>query len=163
MEELLTYFCPYPPELESRPIQPPRTNFFSNTLWAKTYQDDFQELQKLLGGDSNNIHIRNKRDWVIKNIIYQIVDRVVWRVRRLDAGWSDSDHYKSLPHDQKVWLDQRYVDNRAEETEWLQPVKDDLARWFLNTFQKLVKGIDIGDKQLSYFESVIDECEESLR
>ena len=153
-----------PPEIESRSIQPPRTNFFSNTLWAKDYQDDFQELQKLLGGDSNNIHIRTKRDRIVKHIIYQIVDRV-WMVRRLDAGWSGSENYESLPHYQKVWLDQQYVGSRPEETEWLQPVKDDLARWFLNTFPKLVKGkgIDIGDEQLSYFKSVIDECEESLR
>ena len=151
-----------PSELESRSIQPPRTNFFSNTLWAKAYQDDFQEVQKLLGGDSNNVHIRNKRDRIVKNIIYQIVDRV-WMVRKLDAGWSDSENYESLPHYQKIWLDQQFVDNRAEETEWLQPVKDDLARWFLNTSQKLVKGLDIGDKELRYFKLVIDECEESLR
>ena len=151
-----------PPELESRTIQPPRKNFFSNTLWAKAYQDDFQELQILLGGDSKNVHVRNKRDWIVKNIIYQIVDRV-WMVRRLDAGWSDSENYESLPHYQKVWLDQKYVDNRAEVTVWLQPVKEDLARWFLNTFQNLVKGIDIGDNEISYFKSVIDECEESLK
>lgn len=153
-----------PPELESRSIQPPRTNFFSNTLWAKAYQDDFRELQQLLGGDSNNVHIRNKRDWIVKNIIWQIVNRVRM-VRRLGAGWSDSENYGSLPQHQKIWLDQQYRDNRAEETGWLQPVKGDLARWFLNTFQKLVKGkdMDIGDKQFSYFKSVIDECEESLK
>ena len=153
-----------PPELESRSIQPPRINFFSNTLWAKAYQDDFRELQQLLGGDSHTVHIRNKRDWIVKNIIWQIVDRV-WMVRRLDAGWSDSENYGSLPRYQKIWLDQQYRDNRAEETGWLQPVKGDLARWFLNTFQKLVKGedMDIGDKQFSYFKSIIDECEESLR
>ncbi len=153
-----------PPELQSRLIQPPRENFFSNTLWAKAYQDDFQELQKLLGGDSKNVHIRNKRDRIVKNIIGQIVDRV-WMVRRLDAGWSDSENYESLPQYQKVWLDQQYADNRAEEAEWMEPVKEGLVKWFLNTFQKLVKGqdLEIGDDQHSYFKSVIDECEEWLK
>ncbi len=153
-----------PPELESRPIQPPRTNFLSNTLRTKDYQADFQELQKLLSGDSNNMHVRNKREWIIKNIIGQIVDRV-WMVRRLDAGWSDSENYESLSHYQKIWLDQKYVDNRSEETEWLESVKKDLVRWFLNTFQKLVKGenLEIGDDQRSYFKSVIDECQEWLK
>ena len=153
-----------PPELESRSIQPPRADFFSDTLWAKAYQDDFQELQKLLGGDRNNIHIRNKRDWIVKNIIYQIVDRV-WMVRRLDAGWSDSDHYTSLPHDQKVWLDQQYKDFRDEDSGWLQSIKRELAHWFLRVSKELVtdKELNLGDKQLPYFQSVIDECEESLK
>ncbi len=153
-----------PPELKSRLIQPPKTNFFSNTLWSKAYQDDFRQLQKLLSSDNNNIHIRKKRDWITRNIIYQIADRL-WMVRRLDAGWSDSETYQSLPHYQKVWLDQQYKEYREEDSDWLQPIKDDLARWFLNTSQKLIKDKDfeLGDDQLSYFKSIIDECEEAIR
>ena len=151
-----------PPTLESRSIQPPRADFFSDTLWANAYQDDFQELHNLLGGDRNNVQIRNKRDWIVNNIIDQIVGRV-WMVRRLDAGWSDSKNYEYLPHYQKILLDQKYVDIRTDESEWLQPVKKDLARWFLNAFQKLVTEIDSGDYEFSYFESIIDAFEESLR
>ena len=161
----VSYLLPsLPPELKSRSIQPPKTNFFTNTLWVKTYQDDFQKLRKLLSDDNNNVRVRNRRDWIAKNIIYQIVYRV-WMVRQLDAGWSDSENYKSLPHHQKVWLDQQYADNRIQETEWLQPVKNGLARWFLNTFQKLIKdkNMNVGDEQFRYFESIVDECEDALR
>lgn len=153
-----------PPDLKPRSIRPPKTNFFTNTLWAKAYQDDFQQLQKLLSGSDNNVHIRKKRDWVTRNIIYQIVDRL-WMIRRMDKGWSDSDTYQSLPSYQKIWLDQQYKQNREENTDWLEAVKTDLARWFLNSSQTLIKDkkIELGDEHISYFIAIINECEEALR
>lgn len=153
-----------PPQLEVRKIQPPKTNFFSNTLWVKYFEDDFKKFHKLLAGDYNNIHIRKQRDRIIKSIIYQVVDRL-WFVRYLPETWSDSDNYQSLPHDQKIWLDQQYSVVREENTEWLDSIKSDLARWFINTYLKLLdkKALGLGDEQILHIRKVIDECEDALR
>lgn len=153
-----------PPELKPRNIKPPHTNFFSNTIWPNAFKGDFQKLHSLLSGDYNNMQIRKKRDGITKNIIYQIIDKL-WVVRSLDAGWSESERYAKLPKHQKIWLDQLYSSIRNENTEWLNPVKNDFARWFINTYTRLLgkNAISLGDEQLPYFKEIIDECEEALR
>jgi CRISPR-associated protein Csy1 len=153
-----------PPELTSRTIHPPKTNFFSNTLLVYMYKDEFNKLHELIMSDINNIHIRNKRDRLIKNIIYRVIDSL-WMVRYLDAGWSESESYRQLPQHQKVWLDQKYVSLRDENIDWLISVKDDFARWFIHTYIKVLgkKALGVGDEQLSYFKSMLSDCEEVLR
>jgi CRISPR-associated protein Csy1 len=153
-----------PPVLNARTIQPPKTNFFSNTLWVKAYQDDFQKLHALFAGDTNNIHIRKKRDWLTRSIIYQVSDRL-WMIRYLEAGWSESDTYQQLPKYQKIWLDQFYTDTREDNADWLDAVKDDLSLWFLRAYKKVMdnKALSLGDEQLPYFKSMIEDCEEALR
>lgn len=153
-----------PPELTARTIQPPRRNFFSDTLWARAYQDDFESLHKLLIAEVNNIHIRKQRDRLCRQLIYQVVDRL-WLVRYLTPGWSHSDHYQQLPQYQKVWLDQGHRESREENTDWLDAVKNDFSRWFSNSYTTLLgkKALSIGDEQWSYFKSMLDECEEALR
>lgn len=153
-----------PPELTPRNIQPPKTNFFSNTIWPNAYKIDFQKLHTLLIGDLNNMHIRNKRDRITKSIIYQVVDKM-WMVRNLDIGWSESENYGKLPKYQKIWLDQRYSATRNENQEWLDDVKSDFTRWFINTYTRILgkNALSLGDEQLPYFKDIIDECEEVLR
>lgn len=153
-----------PPELTSRNIQPPKINFFSNTIWANAYKVDFLKLHTLFIGDLNNMHVRNKRDRITKGIIYQVVDRL-WMIRNLAAGWSESENYNKLPKYQKIWLDQLYVNTRDENTDWFSSVKNDFARWFVNSYMLILgkKAISLGDEQLPYFKDILDECEEALR
>jgi len=156
-----------PPQLEERKTQPPKRNFFSDTLWHKLFEDDFKTFHKILqvlaaeGG--NNIHNRRKRDYLIRNIVYQVVDRV-WAIRYLPPGWSDTDTCQ-LPHDQKVWLDQQYKETREEQWDWVDSIKNELARWFVNTYLKLIddkQALGLGDDQISHLNKVITECEEAL-
>jgi len=153
-----------PPTLKDRTIQPPRKNFFVNTLWLKAYADDFQKLHQLLQGDRNNIHIRNKRDWIIRSIIFQVTDRM-WLVRHVEAGWSGSGNYQNLPQAQKIWLDQQYAEERNANLEWMDAIKADLTRWFINGYRKLIgdQALDLGDDQIPHIKSVIADCEEALR
>ncbi len=153
-----------PPELNTRTIQPPKSSFFSNTLWVKAYQEDFQKLHGLMINDSNNIHLRKQRDWLCRNIIYQIVD-MLWRIRYLEAGWSESERCQQLPKWQKIWLDQLYTAVREDEDEWFDAVKNELSIWFVNAYKKILdnKALSLGDEQLPYFKSIIEQCEEALR
>lgn len=153
-----------PPELTLRTVPPPRINFFSNSLWAPAFKDDFQKFHAQLVAEANNIHIRKKRDRLIRSILYQVADQL-WRIRHLEAGWSNSDNYKQLPQYQKIWLDQLYGDNREEDLSWFDSVQNNLSRWFINTYSKIMdnEALALGDEHLRYIKTMIDDCEGALR
>lgn len=153
-----------PPILKKRSANPPKNNFFSNSLRLKDFQDDFDQLHKQLSSDTNNIHVRNKRDWLIKNIIYQVADKL-WEIRFLDAGWSTSDNYQNLPSHQKTWLDQAYKDTRQQQTDWQEDIKTALARWLSNSYKTSQgdKALSIDDDRYKpHFIRLIDECEAAI-
>jgi CRISPR-associated protein Csy1 len=155
-----------PPELQQRSIQPPKTNFFGSYLGAKAYQEEFQQFhgQLLKLKENNNIHMRNKRDGLIRNIIYQVADRL-WQIRYLDGGWSKSETYRQLPTHQKIWLDQFYADERTTNTNYLTIVKQELASWFVKTYSKILsdQALGLGDQEMPHIHDQIERCEEALR
>lgn len=153
-----------PPILTKRNVNPPKINFFSNSLRLKDFQKDFDELHKQLSSGTNNIHVRNKRDWLIKNIIYQVADKL-WQIRYLDIGWSTSDNYQNLPKQQKIWLDQAYKESRQQQTDWQDDIKTALARWLSNSYKTTQgdKALPIDDdKYKPHFIRLIEECEVAL-
>ena len=153
-----------PPILKKRSVNPPKINFFSNSLRLKDFQEDFDELHKQLSSDRNNIHVKKQLEWLIKNIIYQVADKL-WQIRYLDAGWSTSDNYQNLPQPQKIWLDQQYKETRQQQADWQDNIKTALARWLTNSYKTTQ-----GDKALSidddlykpHFIRLINECEAAL-
>jgi CRISPR-associated protein Csy1 len=153
-----------PPVLTTRTIQPPRINFFSDSLWSKAFTDDFQKFHNQLIAESNNIHIRKKRDRLIRSILFQVADQL-WRIRHLDAGWSNSDNYQHLPLYQKIWLDQLYADKREEDLYWFDSVSKGISRWFINTYSKLLgnNALPLGDEHLLHIEKLIGDCEGALQ
>ncbi len=153
-----------PPALTARAAQAPKVNFFTNSLWPKAFNDDFQKFHNLLVSKAKNVHIRRQRDWLIRAIIYQVADRL-WTIRSLDSHWSDSDNYHNLPHYQKIWLDQQYQETRQEELQWFYLVQQNLARWFINTYSKILakKAIALGDEHSQHIKDIILDCEEALR
>lgn len=153
-----------PPILDKKHFSPPKKDFFGRSINPYFFSDDFQALHKQLSHDVNNRHVRRKTDWLLKNIIYQLIDRS-WTVRRLEAGWSLSERCESLPTYQKTWLDQLYKDTRSDDTKWLDKVKADMARWMIETYRKLLKddAIQWDDSHLLQLKNIISECEEALK
>lgn len=153
-----------PPKLEKRKIRRPKKSFFKEVLWAKRYSEEFETLHTLLVSDANNVHIRNKRDSVLRSIIYQVVDQV-WALRSLDAGWSNSESFDALPKAQKIWLDQQYVEERKDDEACFDLIISKLAVWLSESYKDVVtkkKEVGLGDDQLPYFESIIEQCKEAL-
>ncbi len=153
-----------PPLLKKRGINPPKKNFFSDSLKPKNFQVDFDELHQQLSSDTNNIHVRNKRDWIIKNILYDIADKL-WQIRYLEAGWSESDRYQNLPMFQKIWLDHKFKETRHQQTDWQDDIKKALARWLTTTYTATQgdKALSIGDDRYKpHFARLIEECEAAL-
>lgn len=153
-----------PPTLVKKNIIPPKHNFFVNSLWLKKYEKDLLKFHQLLAMDKRkNKDTRNRRDHIIERIIDQIIERL-WQIRRLDAGWSDAEKYQQLPGYQKIWLDQQYLQTRAENDDWLEDVKKDFVRWFYNSYESTVKNKPLGldSNQAPYFKDMIDKHKEAL-
>ncbi|NOR71761.1 MAG: hypothetical protein GQ532_19085 [Methylomarinum sp.] len=152
-----------PPTLKNRFIQPPKINFFSDTLYLKPFQDDFKKLHRLFS-DKDTMHIKNKRRYWIKHIIYQVIEKI-WQVRSIDGGWSESDSYNGLKAYQKTWLDQAQHDKR--DTLDFDLIKTDLSRWLVDSYNNktnIETGFTrLGDDHKPYIETIIDEVQEALQ
>ena len=152
-----------PPKINKRSKLPKR-NFFTDVLWTKDYEDIFQSFHKLQVADWNNEKIRKGRDaWVTYCVDKLIIE--VWRIRGEDAGWSDFENYKNLPPHQKIWLDNKYRDERdlPEFEVFAKQIAEDIARWFMHGYDKTLGGrkVLLGDDFLRYVKDLINT--ESLR
>jgi len=104
---------------------------------AKTFRTVLQ-LHKFMQLDLNNIDIRT----AIRNIIQFVIDQVLlqgFKIREYySEGWSQQDYYASLPKLQRVWLDQIYVTQREDDSEWRNELSEDIARWILRSYEKVI-------------------------
>ena len=153
-----------PPTLQQRSIHPPRRSFFTNTLNPWTYKESFQFFHKLLYIDYKNKNIREGRDKIIQYIIAQVIERL-WMVRKLEQGWSENERYAQLPAYQKLWLDDCHAQDREDDDEWLVKVENELARWFLISYQRVIgkQAIGLGDEELPHIKKIIQNNKEGLR
>ena len=150
-----------PPTLKNRHTQPPKTNFFSESLYLKNFQSDFKKLHRLYT-DNDTMLIKQQRRYWIKHIIYQVIEKV-WQVRHIEAGWSGSSTYNKLKPYQKIWLDSAQKDKRAEQD--FDLIKVDLSKWLVLSYNDKLdrETTRLGEDHKPYIESIIDEMQEALQ
>ena len=150
-----------PPILEKRAIRLPRTDFFVQCVYRKNYQDSFAQLHKFMQLDLNNIDIRA----AIRNIIQFVIDQVILQGLKIreyyPEGWSQQDYYAGLPKLQRIWLDSMYIEQRENDSEWRHELSEDIARWILRTYEKVISESEmLGTAEIN---DVKQRVEESLR
>lgn len=127
-----------PPTLEKRAIRLPKTDFFTQCLYRKNYQESFVQLHKFMQLDINNNAIRT----AIRNIIGFVIDQILlqaFKIREIyPEAWSDQDYYVSLPKLQRIWLDQQYQNERENDAEWRDEISQNIARWILRSYEKVI-------------------------
>lgn len=150
-----------PPTLKNRHLQPPKSNFFSESLYFKSFQSDFKKLHQLYTNKDTMLIKKQRRYW-IKRIIYQVIEKM-WQVRHIEAGWSESDTYNKLKPYQKIWLDHAQKDKRAELD--FDLIKVDLSKWIVDSYKKNrdQETTLLGEDHKPYIESIIDEMQEALQ
>lgn len=147
-----------PPTLKQRQIRLPTHDFFRNSLRARSFKDTFQTLDKLIRADVNNVHVREGIRNSLKYIIDQVLQRA-FRVRANEPGWSNAEHYQSLSLAQRIWLDNANLEQRASQSDWLEEVVSDFARWILDTREYLFKEtyIKLSDHELREVRSMVQQ------
>ncbi len=149
-----------PPTLKQRQIRLPAHNFFRNSLRVKQFKDNFQSLGRLLRTGVNNVHVREG----ISNTLKCIIDQVLQRAFRIrvngEKGWSNTEHYQSLPLAQRIWLDDANLDQRENQDDWLDEVVGDFARWILDSYEYLFKDtyIKLSDHELREIRSIVEQA-----
>jgi CRISPR-associated protein Csy1 len=151
-----------PPTIEKRAVRLPTKDFFSQSLRSWLFKDSMHELHKLMPLDINNIKIRTA---ISNTIIYmtQMVVQVAIALRNTEAGWSTKEHYQEMDGYQRIWLDDVHLAERLEQSEWIKPLVRQFARWFLDTYEKVLStdAITLGDQELFHVESFIIEILEA--
>lgn len=126
----------FPPELDSRYIRLPKTDFFK-TLYSKD-----KDLQDLLAGlhklfaieDYTNLAIRERR----KRLMAQVFEWVLERAMRLQlqpAAWSMAQGF-DLPLAQQLWLDAAFLEQRAAHETWQEDIAEAVINWFVPTYNR---------------------------
>ncbi len=150
-----------PPSLKPRDIQPPTSDFFKNSIYPKLYKASFNRFNYLVNPEfkyvKNNIDNRDERDEIICAVIDDVIVRA-WAFRQLNVSWSDKTN---LPHYQKVWLDNAFIEERENSDEWSEKIVDELARWFISSYEKL-HNQKLASEDLTRIKSTIEENRDNL-
>uniref|UniRef100_UPI00402B2792 type I-F CRISPR-associated protein Csy1 n=1 Tax=Methylomonas sp. PHL2-19 TaxID=3438878 RepID=UPI00402B2792 len=152
-----------PPPLTLNKLQPPKTDFFLQSVYAKHFLEKFQALHALFQDNvPANIHVREGRDYWLLQIAEQVME-TVWALRELPGGWSE---HGQLPPTQKIWLDQDHAEQREQADDWLDAVIVALADWLAITYKHAIgerQAKALGDAELKHFRQLLDDHREVLR
>lgn len=148
-----------PPSLNQRQIRLPTHDFFKNSLRPSQFKESFQTLHSLIIVPVNNVHIREGISNTLKYIIDQVLQRA-FRIRATDAGWSNAEHYQSLPLGQRIWLDDAYLLQRENEDDWVNDITRSFARWLMQAYEYSCKDthIKLSDHELREIRILVDEA-----
>jgi len=157
-----------PPILESRDVHFPKVDFFKDSINIWEFKSTFHSLHDLYKKDyPRNMEVRDKRDGYYGEIIDRIIERM-YVVREVSINQYYEKNSK-LKHHQKVWLIENdvYRKEREENSEWLEELLKEIARWIVSVGYKKVVGkreyIKFGNGEYLYLLSVLESHKESFR
>lgn len=147
-----------PPKLTQRTAVP-LVNFFKNSIHLTSYKEGFSVLHGAIQQGETPFSLRDEL-CVVDCIVDTIIGRV-WHLRALDEGWSQKT---ALPHYQKIWLDDGFLQERMKRENWLPWVIEDFLMWFLEGYKKTLakEAGELGDGIVSAIKKRIEEHQEGL-
>lgn len=144
-----------PPLFEKRTVRLPTRDFFTQSLYLKSEKERFIVLHKWVKQDRNNVDVREK----IQKIIGQVIDQILYKSYQLrnsyDRGWSKSEHYQNLPLSQKIWLDDVYLEDRKNTTEWSDEITKQMAKIIIDHYDAINDVKILGDPEWKYIAELI--------
>jgi len=152
-----------PPILQKRDIRFPKQNFFRESFRDYEYREIFGALHKLFKTDYNNIRIREGRDYRLQDLMDRIIDKM-WAVRAVSREQYWPEHSQLKLH-QKTWLCNEFQQNREEENDWLDKLCNEIARWIILTYEKLLdkQAYKLGESVRLHIHKIVTENREALR
>ena len=151
-----------PPQLSSRSVRLPTTDFFKNTINPKQIQKTFTAFHKLLRADHNNKNIRNARDDRIQDYLDHVLFKM-WQVRNTFA-----EHPNTRPDGlvayQKQWLFPEYESERNLDVSWLDELIEAMTRHFMYSYKYVLgkSAIQLADKEFKAFATIIEKNKKAL-
>ncbi|EOI6458231.1 type I-F CRISPR-associated protein Csy1 [Vibrio cholerae] len=153
-----------PPELTSRDIRLPKTDFFKESFTARQAKEVLEALHRLFLTDYNNINIRDGRDYRIQQYVDLVIEKM-WQVRLFLEAYS-GELSSALPLEQKIWLYPEFAEQRQQEDEWLDKIIRHIARGLINHYSRskvITNPVTLADQELLAIEKVVASNKENLR
>lgn len=152
-----------PPVLNKRTIHFPKQNFFQNSFRYREYQDIFAALHQLFKTDYNNKNIREGRDYRLQDLMDRIIEKM-WAVRAISEEQYQPDHSQLKIH-QKIWLCDKYQQQREEENEWLDKLCKEITSWIILIYEKLLgkNAYKLGSAEREHILGIVISNKEALR
>ena len=146
-----------PPSLTKRDIRLPTKDFFRNSLRPFLFKEHFLALNKLMKCEVNNHLIRDQISMHINRIVDQVLQQI-FKIRQFEIGWSNSDYYLSLPLSQRIFLDDFHLDSRESDTDWIDDISRNFARWILQTYEATLKDnyLALSDNELTHIRRFVE-------
>lgn len=148
-----------PHEIRKRRIRIPKHNFFVESINPRNnrYINLFEQLDKLMLCDRNNMKIRNQRDIYLLSLMDEVALDVA--AVRYEISQTEQTYNGSLNSAQYFMLYED--DKRYEDTLWLDSLCDDFARWFFDAYKKIVsKPVKLGQDEFIYVRSFAHDNKE---
>lgn len=153
-----------PPELTSRDIRLPRTDFFKESFTAWQAKEVLEALHRLFLTDYNNINIRDGRDYRIQQYVDLVIEKM-WQVRLFLQDYS-GELSSALPSEQKIWLYPEFAEQRQQEDDWLDKLTRHIARGLINHYSRssvIANPVTLADQELLAIENVVASNKDNLR
>ncbi|GIB90742.1 type I-F CRISPR-associated protein Csy1 [Vibrio cholerae] len=153
-----------PPELTSRDIRLPKTDFFKESFNAWQAKEVLESLHRLFQTDYNNINLRDGRDYRIQQYVDLVIEKM-WQVRLFLEAYS-GELSSALPLEQKIWLYPEFAEQRQQEDEWLDKIIRHIARGLINHYSRskvITNPVTLADQELLAIEEVVASNKENLR
>lgn len=154
-----------PPELKSRDIHFPQSDFFGQTVNYYQCKHQFYQLHKLYSRDENNMHIRAEREEYYQSVIDHIIEKM-WQVRSV-AIEQYNPTLNQLSSAQKTWLcEQEEIKVLRNTTDdWLDDVVKSITTFVFHGYEKILgkKAIKFGDAEHKHMQKLVLANREALR
>lgn len=153
-----------PPQIEVRNVRLPKRNFLGESFRLHDWRDILSSLHGLFKLDINNLQIREKISQRINEFIDRVVDRM-WQVRMAQHDARHPVDFKQLIEYQRTWLDPDHAELRESDSDWLDKLTAEMARWLVRSYQKSMgkKAVMLGDTELLHIRTQIEKNREALR
>lgn len=142
-----------PPVFEKRKVRLPSLDFFKQCLYWKAFRAEFESLQRLIS-EINNQRTREK----IEKLLHQIVGDILFIafcVRKNEKGWSRKENYHFLTLEQKIWLDDAYLEQRETEKKWQEEIAQRIAKWILGSFEEFCDSKSFSSAEIIELKSIV--------
>lgn len=155
-----------PPVLTKREVQFPTKDFFRSAIRYYDIQDGLRALHNIFHTDSDSIIPRRNLETGRDHRIEDILDAIILRMAVLRRISSEQFYEGSsqLPMYQKIWLCDAYVQRRQLEEAWLDELCEEIIRWMMQAYKKIISGsYTLGPAEREFFKQVVSTHREALR
>lgn len=153
-------FLSMPPTLETRKVNFPTKDFFTQNMYYGQSTASFKQLHSFYLQCKNNMNERARRDALYQDVIDDIIENM-HQVRSVASEQYIASH-SLLNVSQRVWL---HVTPEPENADWLDDILKHVTQFIFHGYEKMLdkRAIKLGDAEYQHIEKIVDANKEVLR